>query len=807
MSFKQLLMKGSTGDHKGRTVPEQNAPSAGRVPASERRGTARNLAVLYLGDARETRLMGGAFSYEHPHLALDLSANLHEASARISEPGRYDALVIGWSIPESEAAALITHIRAKGFPISVVAIGEQSLDVLRQAGADQCVQKGGSLLAKLPVAIEEAVNKRTTGSDPAPGPAATTVQPPRDNANDPAAQIATLTQEVAALRTKESRLRALVDKLPACVVRLSPDGLVLATNAVALSLLGASQPNQLLRKPFDALLDEEARGTWKDFVTRVCSGEQRSCEVTITALDGVSRAIEADGVPSPGEGQNNSSALMVLRDVSDRKRLESALEDAIKRAPALDADPQPSIEVAVTIPQPPQTSDAAPLPDARILRDLEADLHHLAGRARSTFDEIGTLLRNAASEHDAAFTRQVDAYARVKAEQLEHWRSYESFVEHATSGIVRVSPTHRLQAANPAFAAVLGYDSPEELVAAAPAIGAITDESRWHSAVEQWRAGSTDAIETPWRRKDGGLTTMRLRGRLVTHPGGTDEYIEVVAEDLGVQRALEAQLRRARRWEDAARVTSGIAADLTYVVASIKEAADRLHASQHSGDAGQHADAIGQGVARALALSRQLVAFGRKEARDPKAFDLNDAIHGLEGVVRRLVDEHVEMRFELASSLAAVEASQPALEEAIVHLTVAAAGALPAGGAIEFSTASRDITGSPADRSAGLEPGRYATVSVAASGWGLDADVRQRLAAGGDVAGDVGKGLVTARRCVSQMGGRVVVDGVPDASLIFTVYLPLTRGVETFEPEDFSHEVNVISPSTESASGTQRVEM
>jgi sensor histidine kinase regulating citrate/malate metabolism len=98
-------------------------------------------------------------------------------------------------------------------------------------------------------------------------------------------------------------------------------------------------------------------------------------------------------------------------------------------------------------------------------------------------------------------------------------------------------------------------------------------------------------------------------------------------------------------------------------------------------------------------------------------------------------------------------------------------------------------------------------VSVAASGWGLDADVRQRLAAGGDVAGDVGKGLVTARRCVSQMGGRVVVDGVPDASLIFTVYLPLTRGVETFEPEDFSHEVNVISPSTESASGTQRVEM
>src|SRR5262249_5081807 len=160
-------------------------------------------------------------------------------------------------------------------------------------------------------------------------------------------------------------------------------------------------------------------------------------------------------------------------------------------------------------------------------------------RARTTFTELGTLLRDAASQHDATFTRQVDAYMRVKTEQLEHWRSYEEFVQSAASGVFRVSLDDRLQIANRAFAKMLGHTSPELLVEMHPSVTQLTDDVRWRSVTERWRSGAIDPVESHWRRKDGGLASLRLHGRVVLSASGEPEYIEVVAEDLGAQHRLE----------------------------------------------------------------------------------------------------------------------------------------------------------------------------------------------------------------------------------------------------------------------------
>src|SRR5262245_1035199 len=159
MSFKQLL-KGNRGDRGS-----ERSTSGSRAPSSVRVSSGRSTSVLYLGESRETRLISGAFSYDHPHLAVDISGDLSEAGARLGEPGRYDALAVGWSLPESDAKAFITQLRDKALPIAIVAVGEHSLDALRDAGADQCVQKGGSLLTKLPSAIEEAVKNRTASAE------------------------------------------------------------------------------------------------------------------------------------------------------------------------------------------------------------------------------------------------------------------------------------------------------------------------------------------------------------------------------------------------------------------------------------------------------------------------------------------------------------------------------------------------------------------------------------------------------------------------------------------------------------------
>jgi len=890
--------------------------------------------VLYVGEPRETRLISGAFTYDHPQLAVDLSSDLHEASARLAEPGRYDALVIGWTVPESEAAAAISNLRAKASSIAIIAVGEHMLDVLREAGADQCVQKGNSFLSRLPIAIEEALRHRSSGSSaPAPKPAATTAAPSAKSirvayAGDvdplkaalgqdpPSLQITPLAQalrdcdvrapgtpvpfdvividhsasgrqtastlsdvrarslevpvvlvldsreersavqtfgsggtgvdefiaktpewqqrlsmkletvcsrfqqqrELASLRVKESRLRALVDKLPACVVRLSPEGLVLATNGVALSMFGAAQPNQLLRKPLDTLVAEEHRSSWKEFVARVCVGEQRSCEVSITALDGVRRVLEAVAVPSPAETGANASALMVLRDVSDRKRLESALEDAIRRAaplespePPAQAEPVPAFEAALAPPaiaSTPVVSD--PAPDARVLRDLETDLHHLADRARATFSELGTLLSDAAAQHDAVFTRQVEAYERVKTEQLEQWRSYESFVQSAANGVLRVSLERALQGVNAAFASMLGYESPDALTQTVSSIESLVDPARWQYAIDRWRHGSTTPVDSHWRRRDGSLAALRLHGRIVADTGGDGQHVEAIVEDVTALRGLEAQLRRARRWEDAARVTSGIAADLTHLVSSIQQAADRVLRDSPSDDgARDHAETLHQAVSKAVNLSKQLVAFGRKEARDPRTFDLNEAIRALESVLRRVIDEHIDLALNFSPALGTVETSQPALEEAVVQFTVAAASALPAGGRIDIATIEHDVEAMPADGRDGPVPGRYARLSISASGWGLDADVQDRFAgvATTVVTGDVSRGLIAARRSIDRLGGHVSVDGRPGASLTFHLYIPCVHGTNEFESEEFAGEVDVMEPSIDAASVVKRVEM
>ena len=156
-----------------------------------------------------------------------------------------------------------------------------------------------------------------------------------------------------------------------------------------------------------------------------------------------------------------------------------------------------------------------------------------------------------------------------------------------------------------------------------------------------------------------------------------------MAENISAQRALEAQLRRARRWEDVARVTSGIAADLTHVVAAVNDSTDL--------------DTIQRAASKAVALSRQLVAFGRREARDLSALDLNAVVapHGGRAASAHRRTHRADARAG-ARRCSPVLAAQPPLEEALVNLTVAAVDVLPAGGRVHIDTTTVVVDGSNA---------------------------------------------------------------------------------------------------------------
>jgi signal transduction histidine kinase len=183
-------------------------------------------------------------------------------------------------------------------------------------------------------------------------------------------------------------------------------------------------------------------------------------------------------------------------------------------------------------------------------------------------------------------------------------------------------------------------------------------------------------------------------------------------------------------------------------------------------------------ASKAVALSRQLVAFGRREARDLTTFDLNSIVTRMEDVLRRLIDEHIELTVTSNPSLMPVLAAQPPIEEALVNLTVAAVDVLPAGGRMQIDLETVVVDALNADQHQGIESGAYGVLSLTAAGWGIDDRTRDRLLAG-DAAADTVRGYASAVRAVEQAGGGLRIDSVSGDALTFRVYVPhVSRGVE-----------------------------
>jgi PAS domain S-box-containing protein len=819
--------------------------------------TAHRTNVLYVAtDSREAKLARGAFDKSHPHLTLEFTSDVNEARRHLRQDGGCDALLVGWSVPEPDALALIAHVRQQSLPMAVIAAGEQGLERYAQAGADECVARGASFLARLPDAIDGAVAKRQAAAAPAteaaeapqplrvayggdvqflkgalgadrtqlqitplaqalaeatngranldavvldhgvraPGTAAALADVKRLELGVPVTllvdaqdetgalktfdgsideclvktpgwthrlplRLATVcaryhqARELESLRSRESRLRTLVDCLPACVVRVSPDGAILAMNAVALDLVGAVEPRQVLRKAFQALVAPDDIESCTEFIRRVAAGDKRSLELLLTTLTGTGRVVEATAVPMPPEEGRPGSVLMVLRDVTERARLETTLENAPTAEPrATPLVVEHSQAVSLTLPAHEAANEpaiepepVAALVDPAQLRDMEAALAQICGQARSTFQALEDGLRDAEAQHDATLARQQEIYAQLEAAHRERWQSYESFVGGAALGIFQIDAGGRIVEANAALAHALGYESPAAVIAAADAMPSLTEPEAWSHAVATWHDATTTGavVDTRWKRRDGTLATLRLTGRRRPAGDGGQTRIEVVAENLSAQRALEALVRRGRRWEEVARLTTGIASDLRGVV-------EEMHAPARG-------TTLEAAVARAADLSRQLVAFGRRGARSAEPLDVNAVVRGLEAVMRRLVDDHIELTLDLAASLELIEGERSALEEALVTLAVAAGDTLPAGGRLRLVTSSQEIDhaidGGPA-------PGDYVVLALTAQGWGAATGELDRA------------GFAPARRAIARLGGVLTTEPVSDESLTLRAYLP-----------------------------------
>jgi PAS domain S-box-containing protein len=258
------------------------------------------------------------------------------------------------------------------------------------------------------------------------------------------------------------------------------------------------------------------------------------------------------------------------------------------------------------------------------------------------------------------------------------------------------------------------------------------------------------------------------------------------AEDERVR--LESQLRQAQKMEAVGQLAGGVAHDFNNLLTAIRGYSE-FALSRVGDDPGLQKDIeeIAKSAERASSLTRQLLAFSRKQLLQPRILQLNDVVSEVDKMLRRLIGEDIEVVTIFGRALGRVKADPGQIEQVLVNLVVNARDAMPEGGKLTIETSNVDLDEERAAQHEALAPGRYVMLAVHDTGHGMDAETRSRLFEPFFTTKEQGKGtglgLATVYGIVKQSGGYVIVDSEPGGGATFKVYLQrLEAGVDEPEP-------------------------
>jgi PAS domain S-box-containing protein len=339
--------------------------------------------------------------------------------------------------------------------------------------------------------------------------------------------------------------------------------------------------------------------------------------------------------------------------------------------------------------------------------------------------------------------------------------------EDAPVGIALLDPQGAYIHVNAAYAWMLGY-APEELVGRSSVD--VTHPDDVDETVENSRrlhAGEIDRLvrEKRFRRGDGGFVWGRVRVSAVRGDDGAIRYFVSHVEDVTERRRLEEALHESQKLEAVGRLAGGVAHDFNNLLLAINGYGELALGRLRRGDATAAVDDVLQMLAaadRAADLTRQLLAFGRRQVLKVEVLDLRVVVRGMAQLLRPLVGEQVELEIAASDEPVRVTADRAQLEQVLANLAVNARDAMPAGGRLRIEVAA-DVG--------------FAVLTVADTGQGMDAETLERIFEPFFTTkgkGGTGLGLATVHGVVTQSGGRIEVESRPGAGTTFTITLPLS---------------------------------
>jgi PAS domain S-box-containing protein len=375
-----------------------------------------------------------------------------------------------------------------------------------------------------------------------------------------------------------------------------------------------------------------------------------------------------------------------------------------------------------------------------------------------------------------------NAALRATQESLRRSESnFRSLVMNAPYGICRCDALGILQDANPALVAMFGYDSAAELTGRHLG-GLYADAQQWFQTADYFHARKEfNNLTTECVRKDGASIVARISGRSIPN-GNNGGSFEIFMEDVTETRTLELQLRQAQKMEAIGRLAGGIAHDfnnLLMVISGYSEfLLERLGPDPRLRGPAQE---ISNATQRATSLTRQLLAFSRKQMLAPKVLDLNEVVAENLKMLTRMIGEDIDLVMVPGPTLGAVRADPGQIDQVIMNLAVNARDAMPQGGKLTIETANVTLDESFARTHAPLTAGDYIMLAISDTGVGMDNETQSRIfepffTTKGSKG--TGLGLSTVYGIVKQSGGFIFVDSQPQRGTDFRAYFPRVDGRE-----------------------------
>ena len=380
-------------------------------------------------------------------------------------------------------------------------------------------------------------------------------------------------------------------------------------------------------------------------------------------------------------------------------------------------------------------------------------------------DTTGRLVGASKVARDITERKQAEAQLRL----------FRTLVGQSNDSIMVVDPeTGRFLVVNEQGCLSRGYSREEFLALHVFDIDATVGLAEFKKVVEELREKGVLTWQGLHRQKDGSTFPVEVNLKYVRLDR---DYIVAAVRDTTERRKLEAQFIEAQKMEVVGQLAGGVAHDFNNILSIIMGYNNLIEADlEPDSPLRKYTEQVQHSADRATGLTQQLLIFSRKQKVQPVVLDINDAVKDLEKMLRRLVDEHVEMEFFPGKQTGRIKADPGYLWQVLMNLVVNARDAMPNGGKLTIATKNVMLDGNYARTHTGVIPGNYVMMSVGDKGTGMTDEVKARMFEAFFTTKPEGKGtglgLATCQTIVQQSGGHIDVDSRAGRGTTFKIYFP-----------------------------------